>query len=109
MSFLRTPLTSEEMKRRAAVLVQQTSHRNGHSNGEIDATTPLGPLHDHDFRPDTRTANEVASYEALRGAFLSWERTLHVAGAEDRLEVLQNALRELFPLAQLAAAVSDVS
>ena len=56
MSSLQSPLTSEEMKRRAAVLVQQTSRNDGHSNGELGGSASLGPIHDHDLRPDTRTA-----------------------------------------------------
>ena len=108
MSYLRTPLTSEEMKRRAAVLVQQTSRNNGHSNGELSGSASLGPIYDHDLWPDTRTADQENSYNTLQRAFLSWERTLQSALPENRLEVLQNALRELLSVAEPAAAVSDV-
>ena len=69
MSSLRTPLTSEEMKRRAAVLVQQTSRNNGHSNGELSGSASLGPIYDHDLRPDTRTADQENSYNTLHAHF----------------------------------------
>jgi hypothetical protein len=107
MSSLRTPLTSEEMRRRAAVPDQQTPHINGHANVDIDGSTSLETPHAcDDLRPATRTADQNRD---LQRAFLSWERTLQRAKPGDHLEVLQNALRELLPVAELAAAVRDVS
>jgi putative DNA primase/helicase len=109
MSLLRTPLTSEELRRRSAVLAQEASNINGHAVADLEGSASLADaLGSDNASPETRTADQENGYRLLRRAFLSWERTLQGAAEEDRLEVLQNALREMVPVAELAAAVSEL-
>jgi hypothetical protein len=88
-----------------AALAQQAQHVNGCSD---DAEQPL-VFSDEEFLPTRRTADQEDAHRTLQRVFLSWERALQKTAAGDRLEVLQNALRELFPVAELAGAVHDVA
>ena len=89
----------------AAALAHQTQHINGCSD---DAEQPL-VFTEGELLPTRRTAEQENAHRTLQRVFLSWERALQKTAAGDRLEVLQNALRELFPVAELAAAVHDVA
>ena len=88
----------------AAARAQQAQHVNGASH----AAEQPSVFTDEELPPKLRTAEQAHAHRALQRAFLSWERALQNAAAGDHLEVLQNALRELFPVAELAAAVQDV-
>lgn len=98
-SPVQAPLTTEEKSRRATALAQ-TQHVNG---GSL-TTEPLTIFGDEELSPEPRTPNQDKAYRALNGegGFSSWERILLGAKPELRLDILGNALRELFPLAEQA-------
>jgi hypothetical protein len=87
----------------ATLLVQQEI--NG---GSADAD-PFLVFSEDELLPPPRTAAQEDAHRTLQRVFLSWERALQKTAADDLLEVLQNAWRELFPVAELAAAVNDVA
>ena len=71
---------------------------NGKSDDRIVA------FGDDELLPEGRTADQRRAHAALYddGGFSSWERTLKSAARENKPVVLENALRELYPLASKA-------
>ena len=84
------------------------AHQSRPINGAPDDAEQAPVFSGAELLPKPRTAEQEGAHRALQRAFLSWERALQKAAAGDRLEVLQNALRELFPVAERAAALHDV-
>lgn len=85
---------------RPAVPARQMNSVEGGST----ASEPLCVFTDGELLPEPRNPEQDRAHRELHGerGLLSWERTLFGARPEIRFDVLDNALRELFPLAERA-------
>jgi len=95
MIAARAELTSEERARRAAALATNTASPIASAdNGDNAGAEP----------PAARTPEQSRALRALHGdgGFSSWERVLASATPENRSSILNNALLELYPLAERA-------
>jgi hypothetical protein len=109
MTAARAELTSEERARRAAVLAADTASSSSVSNhdghGVSVQVEPKPSRQDAGTEPPpARTPEQSRALRALHGdgGFLSWERVLANAVPANRLSIFNNALAELYPLAERA-------